>query len=531
MADIDAIERAVIDVHPDPFVRIDEDVWRAEGERLRELVAEVAPQEATVAMMAWVASLGDGHTNLEPSGLPAFERWYPLRFHQFPEGLYITAAQGPGLPYNGARVLQIGGVPAAEAAARQAALQGADNMFGAMEERYLLSNAGVMDGLGLTDAEGRLTLQLEQDGETVEAVIDPVRTEWHFGWRFWGEFIGPPVSESFGDWRAAYDSEGAADYLTDEPEFERPAHLTYRRPYWYARLGEDRNTVYLGFHFVQQWGEERFADFIARMFAEIETLEDPRLVIDLRYNSGGDGSMLQPLVHAIIRNQALDDPNRLFVLTGPKTFSAAVILVGLLEQNTRATFVGTPPGAPLNHYGDTRRVELPSGMTVDVSALYHQNGYPGQTGRLFPVDALRPMTAQAYFAGEDPALDAILADDDLRPIEVVAAEDGVLAATLRADSTMAFAQYHGWEGFKPFNQYPVASIGYQAMLNGDIEGGTAVLEMVVRYYPESSRAHRQLGDAYARAERIEDARASYERALELDAYNSESLSGLTSLRP
>lgn len=124
-------------------------------------------------MMAWVASLRDGHTNLEPEGVAAFSRWYPVRFHQFTDGLYITGAAREGLPVNGRRVLEIGGRNAQEAAVRQAELQGADNAFGAMEERYLLSNAGVMEALDLAGSGGKLSLLLEADGDASRVALDP----------------------------------------------------------------------------------------------------------------------------------------------------------------------------------------------------------------------------------------------------------------------------------------------------------------------------------------------------------------------
>lgn len=528
-ADVDAIEQAVTDVHPDPFTRIGETEWRDEGDRLRTLADEAPDREVAVALMRWVARLGDGHTNLEPSGLPEFARWYPVRFTEFADGVFITAAQGPALDYSGARVIAIGGVPAAEAGRQQATLQGADNMFGALEERYLLSNAGVMEALGLADADGGLPLTLELDGARVEAVVEPVTSRWEFDWRFWVEFVGPPVSDSYRDWHAGFNGEAIGDYLVETPEADLPLHLTYRRPYWFTRTEADPSTIYFAFHFVQNWGDESFAEFVDRLFEEIETIDAPRLVIDLRYNSGGDGSMVLPLVHAIIRNGTVNASDRLFVLTGPKTFSAAVNLTSHLEHHTNASFVGTPPGAPLHHFGDARQIELPSGLSLYVSSVRHQGGYLGESGTVFAIDVPAPMTGAAYFAGGDPALEIILSDADSRPIETIFEADGAAAAIGAADLRMRTASGLGWEGYRPFPEYPFSIVAYTAYLNGNIEGGMALLELIARYYPQSSRAQRQLGDVYRAAGRTDDARTAYERALALDSYNGEARSGLDRL--
>ncbi|WP_420435033.1 tetratricopeptide repeat protein [Hyphobacterium sp.] len=56
-----------------------------------------------------------------------------------------------------------------------------------------------------------------------------------------------------------------------------------------------------------------------------------------------------------------------------------------------------------------------------------------------------------------------------------------------------------------------------------------MLELIAQYYPQSSRAQRQLGDVYRAADRADDARAAYERALMLDPFNSEARNGLDRL--
>jgi hypothetical protein len=79
------------------------------------------------------------------------------------------------------------------------------------------------------------------------------------------------------------------------------------------------------------------------------------------------------LLHALIRAPELRDPGSLFVITGRGTFSAAMMFAIDLEKQSNAIFVGEPTGASLNHYGDSRKVQLPnSGLTIRVSTLYWQ---------------------------------------------------------------------------------------------------------------------------------------------------------------
>jgi hypothetical protein len=51
------------------------------------------------------------------------------------------------------------------------------------------------------------------------------------------------------------------------------------------------------------------------------------LIVDVRYNSGGDGSKVPAFIKQIIKRDRFDAPGNLFVISGRKTFSAAVDFV------------------------------------------------------------------------------------------------------------------------------------------------------------------------------------------------------------
>jgi len=91
------------------------------------------------------------------------------------------------------------------------------------------------------------------------------------------------------------------------------------------------------------------------------------------------------------------------------TFSAAQLLTASLERETHALFVGEPTGGKPNHYGDAKRVTLPnSGIVLAVSTLYWERGGPDDQRIWLEPDIPAPPSARAYFAGRDPAMEAIL---------------------------------------------------------------------------------------------------------------------------
>ena len=515
-SDAAEISRLVERFHPSPFIKVDAAVWRAEGKSIEAAASQPGAQRDRIIarMMRWVAMIGDGHTNLEPKGMEEFELWYPVRFTQFSDGLYVTGAVGDGLPLNGARIDAIGGRPAADVAELQSQYQGVDNEFGRRDEGHLLSNAGLMMALGVAGEEGALELSGSVEGRSFSEALEPVRGPFEFGWRFWGEMYGPPASSDVRDWRAAFDGAPVASYR--RLARSRPDHLSYRMPYEFWRLGE-AGPFYFAFNFTQNYGEVPLKKKLSALFEAIDREDDPRLIIDIRYNSGGDGSLLLPLVHGLIRRPKLDQHDRLFVITGQKTFSAAVILTGYLNRHTNATFVGTPPSAPLNHFGDPRLLVLPeTGMHLWVSTLYHQFGPFGGTPEVFPIDVPAPMSAKAYFQGRDPALEAVLGDADVRPIREAAIADSLSTVEGLIDKRVSVAAASGWERWRPFEEQELKYEGYEALLQGDTATAIALLELVTRWYPESSDAFDRLAQAYEAASRLGDATSAFERALQID---------------
>jgi hypothetical protein len=146
---------------------------------------------------------------------------------------------------------------------------------------------------------------------------------------------------------------------------------------------------------------------------DLATTKNARLIIDVRNNFGGSGGLNRTLVTSLIGNDSLNRHDRTFVLIGRRTFSAAQMLVNELERYTHVTFVGEPTGSRPDHFGDPQKIRLEhSGLTLRVSRL-HWSSYTAfderdSTHPDFPVE----WTADAYFSGQDPALDFALGLDD-----------------------------------------------------------------------------------------------------------------------
>ena len=173
---------------------------------------------------------------------------------------------------------------------------------------------------------------------------------------------------------------------------------------WWTFL-EDSGTLFVQFNAVQRGASEAIAEILER--AQADDVE--RVVVDLRHNSGGDNTTLGPLERAL-GDPAIDQPGRLFAIIGRVTFSAAANFATDLEQDTSVTFAGEDMGGSPNLFGDTRPVVLPdSGQTLRMAARYWERSTPDDARITIEPEIPVELTADDYFAGRDPVLEAIVA--------------------------------------------------------------------------------------------------------------------------
>lgn len=404
--DVRALLAAMDSIHPAPY-RIHS---RAEWERL---AAEIEARVPTLRYHQFIAELArlvalaaDGHTRfgniriadhqrvvIDPGPGEGFDSFYPMLFQVFADGLYAVRAHGSHRGLFGKKILTINGLPTAQVFERFRPLIPADNeAWQLLLFPDLMRLPGYVAGVGLVTSPSeplRLTVA-EPDGRTSEHAVEP----------------GLPP----GDWLDAD--------RTLRPNIERPLWRRLEGRYAFTHLAEHR-TVYVRYREVQNVEGEPIAAFAKRLFRFVDSSKAERLVFDLRGNGGGNNYLNQPLIHGMIRAVRVNQPGKLFVITDRGTFSAAMNFVGEAERNTHALFVGEPTAAPVNHYGDSRRVTLPaSGIQVRISSLYWQFSDPRDTRRWVVPDLPVPTRFEDWVSGRDPVLEAVLAyrHDESAPV-------------------------------------------------------------------------------------------------------------------
>jgi hypothetical protein len=344
-----------------------------------------------VGMMKLVRYLDDGHASVTwPKDDKERSRMLPVDMFLFTEGLYVIGS-APGCEHLlGGRVDRIGGLTIDDVMTALDPVITRDNEHWlTLKFPRLVRYPAILEGLGIDHA---LTVRLA-DGTTDEIRLEPTPIEFR-----WDRY--PP------GWVALADKVTTA---AGAP-VPRPLHLRNRElPFWFEYLPAE-NLVYFQFNAVRDHPAETFAAFCERLFGFIEDQNAGRLVIDMRWNGGGNTPLTQHLLHHLTASRRVSRRGALFVIIGRLTFSAAQNTVTAIERETSAIFVGEPTGSRPNFIGERIDFELPySKVEANVGDLFWQTSWPDDHRTWIAPDIYTPPTFEAYRRNQDPALDAILA--------------------------------------------------------------------------------------------------------------------------
>jgi hypothetical protein len=178
--------------------------------------------------------------------------------------------------------------------------------------------------------------------------------------------------------------------------------------YWFEYLS-DSKTVYLQWNHVHSDPAEPFAHFFDRVSQFIQDHAVERLVLDMRWNNGGDTTLVPTVLASLIRDAKVDQPGKLFVITGHRTFSAAQNAVTAISRFTPAIVVGDTTGSSPNFIGEDAPVQLPySKLMVSISDLYWESSWPTDDREWIPPQFYTPPRFVDYREQRDGAMEAIL---------------------------------------------------------------------------------------------------------------------------
>jgi hypothetical protein len=297
-----------------------------------------------------------------------------------------------------------------------------------------------------------------------------------------------------------------------------------------CRYQQDSRTLYVQFNEVGYKPAETVAQFCQRLFAFARRRPVRRLVLDLRLNGGGDGTLNRPLLLGIIKAESLDVRGRLFAIIGRRTWSAAQFLVTQPESYTNTIFVGEPAASRGNAYGDSYRITLPnSGITVRVSTLWWQLSDPRDTRPWTPPEIATDLSFEDYRNNRDPALEAILSYRTTSPLA-----EQLERVLDRGGLALAIESHRAYKA-DPRNRYvdtetALNGLGYRLLEQQRLREAVAIFRLNAGDHPDSWNVYDSLAEAYLKAGQTDLAIRNYERSVALNPEDHNAVEILGSLR-
>ena len=343
---------------------------------LSDRIPRLSDNEIIVEFMRYVASFGDGHTRISVPNL----RRPPVQLFKFKEGIYVLAAATSLKDIVGKKLVAVEGQPVEQLVEKVIPFISRDNSQDilALSPSYI-TNPVVLNGIGVTAAKDKVKFTLENASGGREDVEVACSTD-----------VQPKA-----DWAQI---EKSGDILTLKNRF---------KPYWCQYLPELR-AMYFQYNAVRDISEDPLTKFIPRMYQEMDEKKIDRLIIDNRWNGGGNTFLSQPIVLGLLQRPRISQQGNLYVITGRNTFSAAQNFTTDISRSCIATFVGEPTGSRPNFVGESIPYMLPySKMAGTVSDLYWQRSWPMDDRMWIAPDIPAAPSWKAFSSGVDPAMAAI----------------------------------------------------------------------------------------------------------------------------
>lgn len=198
---------------------------------------------------------------------------------------------------------------------------------------------------------------------------------------------------------------------------DKPVRLQYNAKdpnlnlYWYKYIPEDKILYFQYNQCIDRNTAKNnslpdFNQFSDGLIKAIDSNDIDKFVVDLRFNTGGDSSLMTKLVSRLKNIQKLKGKGKIFVMTSRQTFSSGVMACMDFKDKTQAIFYGEPTGGNVNGYGDIKMLTLPnSGLQVSYSTKYFHESDNYKEG--FVPDVAVNQSFDHYMKGIDDVYEAI----------------------------------------------------------------------------------------------------------------------------
>jgi hypothetical protein len=390
---------------------------RGEANRdIAKLKSELAPLDRDrfyIELLRITALADNGHTNLYyKRGAP--RNYMPLRVMLFADGLYVLRATSSYADLLGARVESIEGTPTHEVIAALELLHGGTEGWRRTRAAIYVQSPEILygDAIGSRPDEAHWTFRLPSGSEVTRTLPGEIAGENEP--QEMTRWLSPQkMKDEPSNWRALFSNDTAL------PVSLRDFNSAFRRA-WI----DHGCTLFIQLKSVADVDKQHIGDFLTASTDEMRAHPPCNIILDVRFNTGGDYTKVAHFASHLA--DFLPPSGRIYLLTGPQTFSAAITAIAFVKQATgsRAIILGEPVGDRLTFYGEGNSGCLPhENLCLHYSTGMHDYAhrcddwdrcfwlnwiFPVQVESLAPNETVE-MTFADYAARRDPVFERAVA--------------------------------------------------------------------------------------------------------------------------
>ncbi len=384
LEDLNFIEKELPARHKNLLFQLEEEEFENEMENLKSDLSQLSDLEITLRLTEIFAKIGDTHTAVDNTRF--LTEYYPLYLKKFEDDYRVIRTDQKYKEILGAKLISVNNYSVEDLKEKLSRIITTDNQI-SLDYRMssFLNLKEVLAYLEIVEAENQFLF--EKEGEEIKISFEPLNIK--------------NISENS----------------------SRLVTLDYQKGYIRARANQlfwsdfiaEEKLLY--FQYNSCWSREladkhgrpnpKLPSFEAeksKVFNLISSKEVDKLVIDLRFNSGGDSSQGTKFAEELSRYK---DQFETYVIIGADTFSSAIINALDFKKQLDAYFIGTATMGKPNHYGEVRSFKLPNtGLKVSYSTNYFTLLKDSDPDSLYP-DITVETSFQDFINGEDTAFEMI----------------------------------------------------------------------------------------------------------------------------
>lgn len=366
--------------HKNLFAFVSKEDFYKQKQKIVKKIPKLSDQEFYFELKHLVAMAGDAHTRIGFQSSNTSMNQIPFKVEEFSDGYYITSIDSKYKKYLGYKLISINGNKLNDIYDKLTDYISHENKAWLnIQLQNEIVNADLLNYLGIIDDTSEIPCIVANKKNTIKVNLTSYK----------GQF---PKIESIKT---------------------KPNKTFYKSNRIYHFEDLNNETFYIQYNSCEEDKNLPIADFAKQIEEKLATKNYKKVIIDLRYNTGGNSMVFTPVITKVMqakKQYKLD----LYTLISNTTFSSG--LINAIDfMNIGAVLVGEPTGGNVVSYGDIQSFKLPnSSFQVTYSTKYFEliPGYKKDS--LYPDVEIKTDFSE-YKNGIDSCVKAIL--EETNPIK------------------------------------------------------------------------------------------------------------------